>query len=240
MKALIVDDERLARNQLRRLLQAHPQVEIVGEASHAAEARERIAELNPELLFLDIQMPEETGFDLLQSLEPPVPRVIFTTAFDEYALKAFEVNALDYLLKPIDPDRLATALERVQDGHHPSPGQLTAPASFAPEDRVFIREGERCWLVEVKRIRLLESEGNYTRVHFDEEAPLLYRSLTAMEKRLDPQKFFRANRAQLINIEWIHGIEPWFSGNLKVTLQGGTEVEISRRQAQAFKDVWGL
>ncbi|KAF0094981.1 MAG: two-component system LytT family response regulator [Puniceicoccaceae bacterium 5H] len=239
MKALIVDDERLARNQLKRLLEAHPQIEVVGEASNASEARDRIHELNPSLLFLDIQMPEETGFDLLQTLEPPVPRVIFTTAYDEYALRAFEVNALDYLLKPIDPARLAVALERVQTTSRAEAAEPQAH-SFTPEDRVFIREGERCWLVEVKRIRLLESEGNYTRVHFDDEAPLLYRSLTAMEKRLDPQKFFRANRSQLINTDWIQSIEPWFSGNLKVTMQGGAEIEISRRQAQAFRDVWSL
>lgn len=238
MKALLIDDERLARNQLRRLLAAHPQVEIVGEAGNADEARERIQELNPDLLFLDIQMPGETGFDLLESLEPPRPRVIFTTAYDEFALKAFEVNALDYLLKPIDPARLATAIERALENQPPASAATTGV--FAPEDRVYIREGERCWLVEVRRIRLLESEGNYTRVHFDTEAPLLYRSLTAMEKRLDPQKFFRANRAQVVNIDWIQNIEPWFSGNLKVTLQGGAEIEISRRQAQAFRDVWSL
>jgi two-component system LytT family response regulator len=165
MKALLVDDERLARNELRRLLAAFPQIKIVGEASTAEQARELIGATQPELVFLDVQMPGETGLELLESLEPPVPRVIFTTAYDEFAVKAFELNALDYLLKPVDPARLITALARLEER---SPG---APASaptgrLANEDKVFVREGERCWFVEVKTIRLLESEGNYTRVHF--------------------------------------------------------------------------
>jgi two-component system LytT family response regulator len=239
MKALLVDDERLARNELRRLLAAFPQIKIVGEASTAEQARELIGATQPELVFLDVQMPGETGLELLESLEPPVPRVIFTTAYDEFAVKAFELNALDYLLKPVDPARLITALARLEE--RPPGAPASAPTGrLANEDKVFVREGERCWFVEVKTIRLLESEGNYTRVHFADAQPQLFRSLNAMEERLDPKFFFRANRRQIINLTWVDKIEPWFSGGLLVHLKGGAKVELSRRQAQDFRENMSL
>jgi two-component system LytT family response regulator len=239
MKALLIDDERLARNELRRLLSAFPDIQIAGEASNTKQAREQMAALKPDLLFVDVQMPGETGMDFLESLEPPVPHVIFTTAYDEFAVKAFELNALDYLLKPVDPARFAAAVERL-------PGRKGSPNPKAPDgcldagDRVFVREGERCWFIEVGQIRLLESEGNYTRVHFADVQPQLFRSLNAMEERLDPKFFFRANRRQIINIAWIAGIEPWFSGGLLVQLKGGAKVELSRRQAQEFRERMSL
>lgn len=241
MKALLIDDERLARNELRRLLAKHAEVAIVGEAANADEARDRIATLKPELLFLDVQMPGDDGFTLLESLEPPLPQVVFTTAYDEFAVRAFEFNALDYLMKPIDPARLAAALERL----HPRPGPAAdrsadRPTRLAPEDKVFVREGERCWFVEVRSIRLMESEGNYTRLHFGDVQPQLFRSLNAMEERLDPKTFFRANRRQIINLAWIERIEPWFSGGLLVHLKGGIKVDLSRRQAQAFREQMSL
>jgi two-component system LytT family response regulator len=242
MKALLIDDERLARNELRRLLAAHPDIEIVGEAVDAEDAAQKVAALQPGLLFLDVQMPGADGFSLLERLEPPLPAVIFTTAYDEFAVKAFEFNALDYLLKPVDPNRLIAALERLR-------ARETAPAGSASplpatrlslEDKVFVREGDRCWFVPVKNIRLLESEGNYTRLHFDDQKPQLFRSLTAMEERLDPRNFFRANRKQVINLTWVEGIEPWFSGGLLVKLKGGLKVELSRRQAQDFRERMSL
>jgi two-component system, LytTR family, response regulator len=239
MKALLIDDERLARNELRRLLKAHPEIEIVGEAVDAQDAMAKVAALKPELLFLDIQMPGDDGFTLLEKLELPLPLVIFTTAYDEFAVKAFEFNALDYLLKPVDPNRLVAALERLR-------GRSAGVESAAPshrlslEDKVFVREGERCWFVPVKSIRLLESEGNYTRLHFDDQKPQLFRSLTAMEDRLDARNFFRANRKQVINLAWVEGIEPWFSGGLLVKLRGGAKVELSRRQAQDFRERMSL
>jgi two-component system LytT family response regulator len=239
MKALLVDDERLARNELRRLLAAFPHIKIVGEASTAEQARELIGATQPELVFLDVQMPGETGLELLESLEPPAPRVIFTTAYDEFAVKAFELNALDYLLKPVDPARLSTALARLEE--RPAGAPVSAPTGrLVNEDKVFVREGERCWFVEVKTIRLLESEGNYTRVHFADAQPQLFRSLNAMEERLDPKFFFRANRRQIINLAWVDKIEPWFSGGLLVHLKGGAKVELSRRQAQDFRENMSL
>ena len=240
MKALLIDDERLARNELRRLLAAFPDVEIVGEAANGKQAREQIAALAPALIFLDVQMPGETGMEFLASLEPPVPHVIFTTAYDEFAVKAFELNALDYLLKPVDPVRLAAALEKLRAKVGAPAAPADRPARLAAEDKVFVREGDRCWFVEVKTIRRLESEGNYTRVHFENAQPQLFRSLNAMEERLDPKYFFRANRREIINLAWIDKIEPWFSGGLLVHLKGGAKIELSRRQAQEFREKMSL
>lgn len=245
MKALLIDDERLARNELRRLLAAFPEITIVGEAANAKQAREQLAALAPDLIFLDVQMPGETGMELLESLEPPVPHVIFTTAYDEFAVKAFDLNALDYLLKPVDPARLASAVAKLREKEAGvTPDAATAKSAprtaLAAEDKVFVREGDRCWFVEVRSIRLLESEGNYTRVHFENAQPQLFRSLNAMEERLDPKYFFRANRRQIINLAWIDKIEPWFSGGLLVHLKGGAKVELSRRQAQDFREKMSL
>ena len=240
MKALLIDDERLARNELRRLLKAHADIEIVGEATDGEDAMGKIEALRPELIFLDVQMPGGDGFSLLEKLEPPLPLVIFTTAYDEFAVKAFEFNALDYLLKPVDPNRLVAALEKLR--LHSVAGDATADhrTRLTADDKVFVREGERCWFVPVKNIRLLESEGNYTRVHFDDQKPQLFRSLTAMEERLDSKQFFRTNRKQVINLAWVDGIEPWFSGGLLVRLKGGLKVELSRRQAQEFRERMSL
>ena len=236
MKALLIDDERLARNELRRLLSSFPEIEIVGEAPNAKLAREQMAAIKPDLIFLDVQMPGETGLEFLESLEPPMPLVIFTTAYDEFAVKAFELNAIDYLLKPVDPARLASAVDRLP-GLRPSTAAKAPPAGcLEATDKVFVREGEKCWFVEVGQIRLLESEGNYTRVHFGDAQPQLFRSLNAMEERLDPKFFFRANRRQIINLAFIASIEPWFSSGLLVHLKGGAKVELSRRQAQEFRE----
>lgn len=240
MKALLIDDERLARNELRRLLAAFPDIRVAGEAANAKQAREQMAALKPDLLFLDVQMPGETGMEFLESMEPPIPHVIFTTAYDEFAVKAFELNAIDYLLKPVDPPRLAEAIGRLPPAKAPGKGKQAASGNLREKDKVFVREGDRCWFVEVGQIRLLESEGNYTRVHFGDAQPQLFRSLNAMEERLDPKFFFRANRRQIINISWIHSIEPWFSSGLLVELKGGAKVELSRRQAQDFRERMSL
>lgn len=231
MKALLIDDERLARTELRRLLEKHPDIEIAGEARNAEEAIERIGRLEPELLFLDIQMPGCNGFELLEKLER-VPLVIFTTAYDEYALKAFEVNALDYLLKPVAPDRLAAALARIS-GAKPRP-------AVGGDQQIFVKDGERCWFVALKDIVLLESEGNYTRLFFGANRPLVLRSLNYLEERLDPALFFRASRKHILNLKFIDGIDAWANGGFLVRLKGGFQVEMSRRQAQKFKEVMSL
>ena len=158
MKALIIDDERLARKELVRLLEEHPSIEVVGEAMNADEAEKLIEELNPDLLFVDIQMPGRTGFQLLESLDT-VPMVVFTTAYDEFALKAFEVNALDYLLKPIQPERLAEAVRKIQDKERLREGRLRE-GKLGLNDQVFVKDGERCWFVSLSNIRLFESDGN--------------------------------------------------------------------------------
>jgi two-component system LytT family response regulator len=245
MKTLIVDDERLARNELRRLLENFPKIQIVGEAANADEALPMIDELEPELLFLDIQMPGKNGFELLQSIEGKAPEVIFTTAYDEYAIKAFEFNALDYLLKPVELARLSEAIHRVEEEQHAtepstSAGQSGGHKLLGENDQVFVKDGEKCWFVKLGKVRLFESMGNYVRLYFDDQKPLVLKSLNALEDRLDPATFFRANRKHIINLQWIEKIEPWFSGGLLVTLRGGDKIEISRRQAIRFKDLLSL
>jgi two-component system, LytTR family, response regulator len=236
MRVLIVDDERLARSELKRLLKPFSEITVVGEAANADEAIERIEELRPDLLFLDIQMPGRNGFELLESLEY-LPIVIFTTAFDEYALKAFDVNALDYLLKPIEPMRLAATISKVLERSPRSSGPLE-PRIF--DRQVFVKEGENCWFVRLDRIRLLESEGNYTRLYFDNHKPLIPRSLNYLEGRLDPKLFFRANRRHIINLRWVEGLEQDLDGNLIVNITGAPDVKMSRRQSQKFKDMTSM
>jgi two-component system LytT family response regulator len=229
MKAMIIDDEPPARRELRRLLAGFPWVEIAGEAGNVDQAAEMIETLTPELLFLDIQMPGGTGFDLLTRLEE-VPQVIFTTAYDEHAVQAFKVDALDYLLKPIEPARLAEALGRVKSAH-----AARVPLPNAVLEQIFVRDGSRCWFVPLKEVRLLSSEGNYIRLSWGKSQPLLGRALAALEQRLDPNRFFRANRRQIINLDFIDSVELGVNGRLHAQLRDGPEVEISRRQARLFK-----
>ncbi len=229
IRALIVDDERLARAELRRMLQAHPGIEVVGEAANAAEAALQVAALQPDLLLLDVQMPGGSGFDLLAALDD-APEVIFTTAFDQYALQAFEASALDYLMKPIEPRRLAAALQRAAArlGLAPTPGSTPR--------KLFIRDGERCWFVRLEDIRLFESEGNYTRLYFDDAKPLLARSLLQLEQRLDPQQFFRASRRHIVNLAAVRGVENGEGGTLTLRLDDAN-VEVSRRRAAALRQL---
>jgi two-component system LytT family response regulator len=234
VKALIIDDERLARNELRRMLKSFPEIEIAGEAHNADEAHEKILRLHPDLIFLDIQMPKYDGFQLLERLDH-VPLVIFTTAFDNYALKAFEVSALDYLQKPITHDRLAAAIAKVSSRLEPRPSAAPEHAHVDATRQIFVRDGERCWFVALKNIVLMESEGNYTRLHFDGNRPLLLRSLSDLQERLDPALFFRANRAQIINLNFIESMAPWPNEGYLLKLKGGFEVEMSRRQSQKFQ-----
>ncbi|HEY4060367.1 MAG TPA: response regulator [Puia sp.] len=243
IRAIIIDDERLARNELKKLLLDFPEIEVIAEAANATEGVEKIDSLNPDLIFLDIQMPGKTGFDMLSELER-APNVIFTTAYDEYALKAFEVNALDYLLKPVEPKRLADALQKLQieeDKEPLSDHTISVNRSILNEhDQVFVKDGERCWFVKLSDIRLFESVGNYAKVYFGPNKPLILKSLNALEERLDEKVFFRANRKHIVNLRLIEKIEPYFNGGLLLEMKGGEKIEVSRRQTVKFKEMMSL
>ena len=240
MQAIIIDDERLARQELRNLLAAYPEIQIVGEAANAEQAIKSIEQLNPDVIFLDIQMPGKNGFELLEEISG-VPEVVFVTAFDEYAIRAFEVNALDYLLKPIQPSRLAETVKKILNKESIEKSETIPPTYLLTDkDQVFVKDGDKCWFVKLSNVRMLESEGNYVRVHFDKNRPLILRSLNNLEERLDPKIFFRASREFIINLKWVEGIENWFSGGLMVTLKGGEKVELSRRQAARLRELMSL
>ena len=240
MRALIVDDERLARKELTNLLQEFQEIEIVGEAVNAEDAEEKINALKPDLLFLDIQMPGKTGFELLESLDS-VPDVVFTTAYDEYALKAFDYNAMDYLLKPIEPDRLKETVQKlINRNSKPKATTESTPQKLGPSDRVFVKDGDKCWFVKLENIRLFESDGNYIKIYFDNYKPMIHKSLNALDEKLDDRSFFRASRKHIINLTWVESIESWFNGGLMVVLRGGDKVEVSRRQAARFKEMMSL
>ena len=234
MKAIVVDDSRLARNELKRLLKDLDSVNIIGEAANAMEAKEKIETDKPDLVFLDIQMPGKNGFELLEELEF-IPEVIFTTAYDEYALKAFEYNALDYLQKPVQLDRLVGAIDKVTERQQAK--SETFEDRMTEQDQVFVKDGEKCWFVQLSNVRLFEVDGNYTKLFFDEHKPMIPRTLNYLESRLDPKTFFRANRQQMINLKWVERIEPWFSGSIKIYMKGGHEVDVSRRHTQRFKEL---
>lgn len=241
--AIIIDDERLARNELKKMLALHPEIEIIGEAANADEGLRLISELNPDLILLDVQMPVKTGFDLLQELEK-LPTVIFTTAYDEYAIRAFEVNALDYLLKPIDPKRLSDAIQKLlaidEKEMMFSENRSELRLSLSESDQVFVKDGEKCWFVKLAEIRLFESVGNYARVFFGPNKPLILKSLNSLEERLDPRTFFRANRKHIVNLRMIEKVEPFFNGGLLLEIKGGEKIEVSRRQAVRFKEMMSL
>ena len=236
LKAVIVEDSRLARNELKELLKAHQDIELIGEAENVDEGFELITKTNPDLLFLDINMPEKDGFELLEMLDD-VPITIFTTAFDDYAIKSFEYNAFDYLLKPISQKRFSSSITKVLE-------KINATSSTTPEKeeglrldkQIFIKDGEECWLVKIQDISLFEIVGNYTRVFFDSNTPLIYKSLAQIEEKLPSDVFFRANRQQIININHVKKVVSWFNGKLKIEMNSGEEIEISRRQSYIFKD----
>jgi two-component system LytT family response regulator len=224
LKVVLIDDERLARDELRRLL-SHSRIQchIVAEAADVAQGLQAIASHAADLILLDIQLPDGTGFDLLSALDR-VPPVIFTSAYDHYALRAFGVNALDYLLKPIEPERLEQALQKA-----------TPAAPAAIQDKIFLQEGERCWFVALDQITLFESEGNYTRVYFDQQRPLMLRSLSQLEARLNPSHFICVNRSQIVNLRSVAQITASPAGGLTLVLHNQMRVQMSRRRSSAFK-----
>ena len=191
MRALLVDDERLARAELTRLLDKFPEIEIVSEASNGEEAIKLIEEHKPDLVFLDVQMPGMTGFEVLEHLHI-VPNIIFVTAYDEYALKAFEVNALDYVLKPIELSRLEKAIEKVNSKNQEQ--DIHTNKELSHESQIFIKDGEKCWFVKLDKVRMFESEGNYVRLYFDDSKPMILKSLNNLEKREKIKKMLNVFR----------------------------------------------
>ena len=242
IKAVIVEDSRLARNELKELLKKHKDIELLGEAENVDQGFELIKETNPDLLFLDINMPEKDGFELLEMLDE-VPITIFTTAFDEYAIKSFEYNALDYLLKPINQKRFDKSIEKVKGILQETQNGVTTNAPEARlhlQSQIFIKDGEKCWLLKIGEISHFEIVGNYTRVFFQDQKPMLYKSLQQVEDKLPQEQFFRVSRQQIVNIGFIKEVIPWFNGKLKLSMQNGDEIEVSRRQSYLFKDKLSL
>ncbi|NRB83332.1 MAG: response regulator transcription factor [Winogradskyella sp.] len=235
LKAAIIEDSRLARNELKELLKAYKEIELIGEAENVDDGFNLINKEKPDLLFLDINMPEKDGFELLEMLDE-VPITIFTTAFDEYAIKSFEYNAFDYLLKPINQKRFSRSIDRILEKENTMPRTRTQDRGMSLDKQIFIKDGEKCWLVKIKNISFFEIVGNYTRVYFEANKPLIYKSLVQIEEKLPSDVFFRANRQQIININHVKKVVSWFNGKLKIEMNSGEEIEISRRQSYVFKE----
>lgn len=232
VKVILIDDERLAREEIKRHLAIYPDFEIIGEAANADEAENMINSLHPDFIFLDIQMPGRSGFDLLESLTN-VPNVIFTTAFDKYAVQAFEVNAIDYLVKPIREERFAKAMMHIQfrqQEKEKNGNTVTA------NQTLFIKEGTRLHFIQLNEIYLIESHGNYARVHYSNNKVHIKRSLNQMEAILDTKLFFRISRTTIINTNYIQQIKYQPKGRLSIQLQTGELLIASTRQSAAFKN----
>ncbi len=232
-KTLVIDDERLAREEVKRALKHYTEFKVIAEASNADQAIDLIEKHEPDVLFLDIHMPEKSGFDLLEELTT-APEVVFTTAYDQYAVKAFELNALDYLVKPLREERFAKTIEKVKQ-------ELNEKAKVQQDilplhKKIFIKDGEHCHFIPLSDIRFIESLENYARLYFGDKKAMLKRSLNLLEKKLDPTVFFRANRSQIINTQYIADIQPYFNNRLHITLTSGEKIEVSSRQSVKFKN----
>jgi len=232
-KTIIIDDERLAREEVKRALEKHQEFEIIGEASHVDEAITLIEALKPDILFLDIHMPGKSGFDLLEELTN-VPDVVFTTAYDQYAVKAFEMNALDYLVKPLRDERFSKTIEKVKI--ELSKRITLEPTTLPMHQKIFIKDGEKCHFIPLTDIHFIESLENYARLYFGSNKAMIKRSLNLLAEKLDPKVFFRINRSQMINIHYIKEIHPYFNNKLQITLTTGETLEVSSRQSVKFKN----
>jgi len=247
IRVLIVDDEPLARERLRTLLLDEPGLQVVGEAADAGSAVEAITQYRPDLVFLDVQMPGATGFDVIAAVGPEkMPTVIFVTAYDKYALRAFEVHALDYLLKPFDRDRFKQAVGRVrQQIEHRTPGDLERRLLAIVEDlrpssnrvdRFVVKSSGRVFFVRADEIDWIEAAGNYVKLHVGTDAHLLRETMTAVEAKLDPEAFFRIHRCHIVNVERIRELQPWFNGEYVVFLKNGTRLTLSRGYREKLQD----
>lgn len=238
-RVYLVDDELLALEELKVLLNPYEDLEIIGANDRVEEAILECNELKSDLIFLDINMPGKDGFAFLESLEE-VKEVIFVTAYDQFAIKAFEINALDYLLKPLNPKRLAEAIQRFRSKVFSNPATPQEDDRLSADKKIFIKDGEKCHFVPIAKIFLLESEGNYVRVYYDKHKPLLHKSLTYLEQKLPDDLFFRANRQYMFNLDFIDQIEPYFNSTLLIILKSGHKIDLSQRQSAKFREITGV
>lgn len=238
IQAILIDDERLARQELKILLGDYTELEIVGEARNSNEGVEQIHRLRPDLIFLDISMPPTDGFSMLEQLDH-VPYVIFVTAYDQYALKAFEVNALDYIVKPMKPERLAVAMERAVK-RLDELEQLNGSLKEGFTRRLFVKDGDKCSFVRISEIFMVESVGNYARLYLHKSRMLVHQSLNMLHNRLGEETFFRANRQNLVNLEAIVKVHPISSTQLEIELSNGQRVVTSVRQSFRFKKLFEI
>lgn len=234
MKTIVVEDSRIAREGLVRMLGAFPELEVVGQADHPDTALELIERTRPDIIFLDIHMPGASGFDLLEKLDYS-PRIVFTTAYSEYAIKSFDYNTIDYLLKPISPARLAQAIEKLGNNREPTAAEIKPPLEM--NNKIFIKDNDKCHLVSLESIRYIESCKNYVRVFFGEESAFIKKSLNQVEERLPKRFFFRANRQFIVNLQAIVAIEEAIHDGYEITMDNGLTIDISRRQAADLKEM---
>jgi two-component system LytT family response regulator len=249
IRVLLVDDEPLARDMLREMLQGDSDVEIVGESCNGHEALEAIRDQKPDLIFLDVQMPEMGGFELLSSLSgEKIPYVIFVTAYDQYAVRAFEVQALDYLLKPFDQERFDLSWERAKkqlqrDRNGMDQRILTLLEELKAEkkylERLVIKAAGRIYFLETKDIDWIEAEGNYVSVHSARKSHLLRETISSLESQLDPKKFVRIHRSSIVRLDFIQEMQPWFHGEYRVILNDGTQLTLSRNHREKLQEALG-
>lgn len=239
INTVIIEDSELARLELTHLLKAHTQINVIGEAEDVKSAIQIIKATTPDLVFMDIDLPDGNAFDILEKLTN-VPTIIFTTAFDQFALDAFEFNTLDYLLKPIRKERLEKALNKLDIKPSDDKTGKKDEQLLTNDSQFFVKDGEQCWLIKIGDVRYIEAIGNYSRIFFSTHSPMHYSSLQKIEKRLNPKQFFRINRQQLVNLQCVTAIEPWVTGGLQVTLSCGKTLEVSRRQTNSFKQLMSL
>ena len=243
IRTLLVDDERPARRKMLRFLESTADFEIVGEASDGAEAIAVIERLRPDVVFLDVQMPKMDGFAVASALKDPLPEIVFVTAHDKFALKAFEVHALDYLLKPYDEERFQKVLERVRRRCQPNVSRrgdvverlqrMLEEIQTRYPDRVLVTENERAFFVAVADIDWLEGARNYVVLHAGAKTYTIRGTLDALSKKLDPSAFVRVNRSAIVRLDSIRELQPWFHGEYKIVMRDGSTVAWSRRYVSA-------
>ena len=249
-KVVIADDEPLARERLKMLLGAEAGVDVVAECQNGTEAIDAIQDLRPDLVFLDVQMPGATGFEVIDAVgATKMPAVVFVTAYDRYALRAFDVHALDYLLKPFDRERFQQALVRARERlQHQNQGELerrllelVQDLKHNPQriDRFVVKSGGRVYFVRADEIDWVEAAGNYVKLHVGEETHLIRETMTAIESQLDPEVFFRIHRCHIVNIERVRELQPWFNGEYVICLTGGARLTLSRSYRERFQQRLG-